>query len=172
MLSDRHIPPEFREQFRRLVVAFQPRSVAADAVAVYWELLAPFGVAQLVEAGARLAVDRKFFPTAAEWADQARALRREQHRATVPPSPTECGWCFNRGVIVVTYASGEPADLALCGCAAGRFYRAAGEDAIRDLFQLADDTRVADVDAFAPPADLDDLAHRARLVPLRQALKG
>lgn len=59
-----------------------------------------------------------------------------------------CDICNARGLKWVHYHSGEPSDIAICGCRFGQYWRNAGEDFIRALFSLSGETRVGYLEHF------------------------
>jgi hypothetical protein len=115
-----------------------------DTAAAYWALLAPFPFDVLATSARQLAATQTFFPSTAEWIAVARRLSlRVRARAVA------CARCGETGLIRIDYRSGECADLAICDCAAGQWFRTAGEDVARaNVAGLPPEARVAYVEDF------------------------
>lgn len=144
-MPDTHTPPPpaFMDLFRDLVRAYQPRALDRDTPRVYWETLRALPLDAIGEGAAVLRRrSSAFFPTTAEWF-QAAAANQGAHR---PPGCTRCG---GKGIIRIDYHSGECADLAICDCQAGQWFRTAGEDVTRaNVGGLPPEARVANVEDF------------------------
>jgi hypothetical protein len=134
------IPAAFLDVFRDLVRAYQPRTVDGHTPRVYWETLGKYPVEILRAAALELRQRSVFFPTAPEW---ARAASR-----AAAPRVHGCVLCADAGLMRVEYRSGEPFDVAICACRIGQAYRTMGETGIRLRFNLADDHRIGDLEAF------------------------
>jgi hypothetical protein len=144
------VPATFAADFWRLARRCQIPGGRLDpgTVADYWTALRDLPLEVLTASAEELARTRVFFPAVAEWRQAARGTKPE----TIGTDPeTICTACGGYGVIRVAYHSGAAFDLALCGCRAGRWYRAVGVDFVRARFHLASDHRIAPVEEFDEP---------------------
>lgn len=144
------VPPAFVELFRDLVRAYQPRTIDRETVRVYWETLQTFPIETLKASAVRLRQrSTSFFPTTGEWFQAATRVRTmEAQQAT-----GSCERCHDRGVVRIAYRSGEPHDIGICSCAAGRAFSAPwGEALVRARLGLSDEHRVAYLEDFEEDA--------------------
>ncbi len=72
---------------------------------------------------------------------------QQSHKLRFASRP-ECPRCLNYGLHRVRYKSGESDDVAMCICAAGCWYRRAGEDFVRLRLGLTDDQQVGYLEQF------------------------
>jgi hypothetical protein len=137
--------PDFQKLFRKVVVAFQPRALSPDTLATYYEALKGYPL-EIVDQAARLIIrTQRFFPSVAEW------IRATQHLAARPlqgAARSHCQHCRGRGLIKIAYESGEPFDVAICGCLTGLFYRKTGVDFVRLQLNLTAKTHIAYLEDF------------------------
>jgi hypothetical protein len=144
------VPAAFLAVFRDLVRAYQPRSLEKDAPRAYWSALGRYPIAILEAAAARVKTTRQFFPTTGEWYAAARTVAGDAMRAQ---PRVDCPCCGDRGLIRIAYRSGEAADLAICHCPAGQFFRDTGEAVARAAVRgLELEARVAYLEDFAGDA--------------------
>lgn len=136
---------EFQPIFRDLVIATQPRAaLTGDTCRVYYETLADFSLEVVRESATELRRTSTFFPSTGEWVTVAtRVLVRRG-----VPIAASCP-CGGRGLLRMEYQSGEPFDIAICDCRAGRNYRTGGEPFVRHVLTLSADHRVAYLEDFA-----------------------
>ena len=78
------VPADFRQIFRTLVIALQPRHLEPDTVAVYWALLGHISLAHLQQSAEALARTTAFFPTTGEWIQAANALSTHPDARVAP----------------------------------------------------------------------------------------
>jgi len=135
------VPQPFVNAFDRLRRRCQPQRDNAPDAALYWEALSDLPIDALDEAALQLARAQKYFPTVSEWATTARALDNIRNL----PTQQRCKECAGRGVFMVQYRSGEPFDIAVCACKAGRLYRALGNGVLpllKQQLKLSDEHRI------------------------------
>jgi hypothetical protein len=136
----------FAEVFHRLVRCFQPRGLDRGSLDAYRStLIEKFPLDVLSESADRMTRSRKFFPTVAEWTAAARAVEQLRGGGC---ALSDCARCGGRGLVRVDYETGEPFDLAICRCDAGRVYRRGGPALVRMRFQLDDSHYVAPIEDF------------------------
>jgi hypothetical protein len=142
-----HAPTDaFGDVFRRLVRCFQPRGLDRGSLDAYRAALATkFPLDVLRESAERMTVARKFFPTVAEWTAAARSVQQLRGGGC---TLSDCARCGGRGLVRVDYETGEPFDLAICRCEAGKPYRRGGAALVRMRFALDDTHYVAPIEDF------------------------
>ncbi len=59
-----------------------------------------------------------------------------------------CVTCGEKGLVKVSYTSGEPFDIAVCGCVNGEPFRRGGEALVRSWLALPTTHRVAWLEDF------------------------
>jgi hypothetical protein len=135
---------EFSPIFRDLVRALQPpKALDRETERVYWETLRGFSADVLRRQ------DRPLWPTSGEWYRLARKLSQESAQIR----KVGCSRCGGAGVLRVVYQSGEPFDIAVCTCDAGRFYRTTGPMVVRARLALGPEHHVAYLEDFDDDVD-------------------
>jgi hypothetical protein len=132
----------FGDIFRRLVRCFQPRGLDAGSL----------------DAIARRSRVNSYRDPARECGthDRPKILsdrgRMDDHRARGAANGgcelSGCARCGGRGLVRVDYETGEPFDLAICRCEAGKAYRRGGAALVRMRFELYDSHYVAPIEDF------------------------
>jgi hypothetical protein len=145
-------PTEFQKLFRDMVVAFQPRPLGPTALGTYYDALKAYPL-DVVAHTARLIVrTHRFFPSVSEWVIPTKELAARRQHAK---HQLVCPSCRGRGLIKITYRSGEPFDVAICGCLGGLAYRQADPNLIRWQLKLSEDARIAYLEDFEDSEKLE-----------------
>jgi len=142
---------DFSPIFRDLVRALQPpKALDRETERVYWETLRGFSADVLRQSACVLRrQDRPLWPTSGEWYRLATRLSQESARNRT----LRCAVCGDRGLLRVAYQSGEPLDIAVCACLAGRFYRTAGPVLVRARLAVGPEHQVAYLEDFDDHVD-------------------